>query len=343
MFRLLLLCVLLVAPIPAAADLLLPPGFTSEVYVTGDGVDQGTPRGVGGIPSVSTLAFDRSGVLYLARTGRRYVGGQEVEDVWPIYRIPLGGARLTATTEPRFFYGPPLPNPQVGAVRADRELFVTTFDRERKIGVLYRMVDGTAELFAGGTPPRGTPPVLRQPEGVAIDDAGNVFVVDRQQGVVLRLDPSGRVVDPEYVKLTRPRVLALDGTRLWVGADGPAEAPWLKGPGEIWRVEPGRGAELVRRGPMPAAMAVGPGGRLYVADRQAAQVFMISPDGSSSEFARFTEGDAPRGLGFAPVTPETRQAGIAGDLFVVVIRRNGWPVNEVLRVTGPFDRFGAPR
>jgi hypothetical protein len=46
-----------------------------------------------------------------------------------------------------------------------------------------------------------------------------------------------------------------------------------------------------------------------------------------------------RTLAFAPVTPETRKAGIAGDLFVVAISRQIWAVNQVIRVSGPFDEF----
>jgi hypothetical protein len=329
---------LLLVSTSVTAEVRLPPGFASEVYVTGEGFDPGTSRALTGIPSVATLTFDRAGVLYLARTGRRYTGG-EVEDVWPIYRIPVGGGRVRAADERRFLYGPPLPNPQVGTMRGDHELFLTTFDRDRKIGVVYRLLDGRAELFAGGTPPPGSRPVLRQPEAVAVDAAGNVFVADRVQGAVLRLDPTGRVVDPEYLKVMRPRVLASDGESLWVGADGSAEAPWQQGLGEIWRVGPDGGATLVLKGPVPTAMALGPGGRLFVADRPGARVFVLEPDGTRSDFVTFTDGDAPRSLAFAPVTQETRSAGLAGDLFLVVIRRSGWPVNDVLRVSGPFDRF----
>ena len=50
---------------------------------------------------------------------------------------------------------------------------MTTYDRDRGHGVLYRIVDGRAELVAGGTPPAGTPPLLKQPEGVAVDRAGH--------------------------------------------------------------------------------------------------------------------------------------------------------------------------
>lgn len=333
------LAALLLGPVPATAELLLPPGFRAHVHVTGDGFDAGTRQGLSGIPSTSTLALDHAGVLYLARTGRRYTSA-EVEDRWSIYRIPLGGARLTPQTEARYFLGPPLPNPQVAVIRGGRELFVTTFDRDRKVGVLYQMRDGRAELFAGGTPERGTPPLLQQPEGATVDAAGNLYVADRSYGNVLKLDPGGRVLDPRYVTLTRPRVLAMDDQGyLWVGSDGSAEAPWQQGPGEIWRVSPRGVASLVLRGPVPAGISLGPGGKLFFADRHAAKIFFIGPEGRPAEFSGFTDGDTPRSLAFAPDTPETRRAGIAGDLFVVTVRRAAWPLNEVLRISGPFEEL----
>src|SRR5206468_9076238 len=136
---------------PTGAEPIVPPGFGVHVYVTGDGFEASPGGGARGVRSTSTLAFDETGALYLARTGRRYAGG-EGEELWPLYRIPRGGARLTPPTEAQFYYGPPLLNAQVAAMRAGRELFVTTFDRDRKVGVVYRMRDGRAELFAGGTP-----------------------------------------------------------------------------------------------------------------------------------------------------------------------------------------------
>ncbi|MBI4636934.1 MAG: hypothetical protein HY727_11350 [Candidatus Rokubacteria bacterium] len=331
--------VLLLVAAPATADLLLPPGFSVQVYVTGDGFDSDAARGVRGIPATSTVAFDHAGNLYLARTGRRYLGG-EVEDLWPIYRIPVGGARLRPDTEGSYFHGPPLPNPQVAAIRAGREILVTTFDRERKVGVVYRMLDGRAELLAGGTPPRGRAPLLTQPEGVAADAAGSVYVADRDRGVIVRLDAGGRVLDPRYVSVARPRVLAVDDKdRLWIGSDGAAEAPWQRGPGEIWRVGRQGVPSVVLNGPVVAGLALGPDGHPFVADRHAGKIFFITAEGRAAEFAGFTDGDAPRGLCFAPATPETRRAGIAGDLFVVTISRGAWPVNEIIRISGPFDEL----
>jgi hypothetical protein len=321
----------------AWAEVRLPPGFVKEVYVTGQGFATG--RGSRGVPATSTLVFDRSASLFLARTGGRYQSA-ETDDLVPVYRVPPGGGRLTPDTEPRYLYGPPLRNAQVGAVRAGLELFVTTFDRDRRLGAVYRMVDGRAELFAGGTPPPDTPPLLRQPEGMAVDSTGRLYVADRESGIVVRLDPTGRVLDPRYVVVQRPRVLAVDATdALWIGADGAAESPWQRGPGEVWRVPRDGAPALLLRGPMPAAIAVTAGGHLLVADRQGSEVFALTPEGQRVPFLTYSQGDAPRGLAFAPDTPETRRAGIAGDLFVATINLGAWTVNEVVRISGPFDQL----
>ena len=321
---------------PAGAELRVLPGFSAAVYVTGQGFDVASTRAARGLPSTSTLAVDHAGALLLARTGRRYLGDEV--DLLRLYRIAAGGARLAPGDEARYAWGPPLWNPQVSAGRAGREIFVTTFERDRKLGAVYRLLDGRAELFAGGTPPRGAAPLLVQPEGVAVDRSGRVYVADRERGVVVRFDAAGRVLDTRWASVSRPRVLAMDDAdRLWIGGDGDAEAPWQRGEGEIWRVGPDGEARLVLRGPMPAGIGLGPGGRLYVADRHGERILVVDEAGRAVEFARFTDGDAPRSLGFVPVTPATRQAGIAGDLLVVTIRRGAWPVNEVVRISGPFD------
>ena len=70
----LVLPLLLLAPAAAPAELLLPPGFSAEVYVTGRGFDPDTGRASRGIPATSTIAVDQAGVLFLARTARRYTG-----------------------------------------------------------------------------------------------------------------------------------------------------------------------------------------------------------------------------------------------------------------------------
>jgi len=331
--------VLLLFVLPVSAEIVLPPGFTAEVYVTGQGFDPSSEPSARGIPATSTLGFDPSGALYLAKTGARFREG-EVEDLGPIYRIPAGGARLTPDTEARYFHGPPLRNPQVAAVRARGEVFITTYDRDRKIGALYRMTDGRPRLFAGGTPPDGSPPLLKHPEGVAFDAAGNIYVTDRDQGIIVRLDPAGKVLQPRFLSVTRARMLTFDEKgQLWIGSDGTAETPWQDGSGQIWKVSPEGSPTLVLQGPLPAGMSMSPGGALFAAQRRTGKVFVVTSEGNRIDFASATEGTFLRSLGFAPLTPETRRAGIGGDLFVIVVRRQVWAVNEVIRISGPFDEF----
>src|SRR4029450_4585521 len=170
------------APAAACADITLPAGFTATVYISGKG-NNAASGGAGGVgmPSTSSLAVDHTGTLYLARSGRRYSGG-EYEYLSPIYRGPPGGGRVTPQTEPRFFHGPPLNNAQVSADIGGRHVFVTTFDRDRRVGVVYRLIDGQMRLLAGGAPETGESPALVQPEGVAVNRAGQVFVADRGRG-----------------------------------------------------------------------------------------------------------------------------------------------------------------
>jgi sugar lactone lactonase YvrE len=325
----------LLAPVAAVADMTLAPGFNASVYVSGDGYDTGSAR-VAGVPSASTLTFDATGMLFFARSGRRYGGGEDY-DLTRVYHVAPGGGRLTPAAEARFAYGPPLNNPAVGVARGS-DVYVTTYEHDRKVGAIYRLRDGRAELFAGGTPERGAPPLLVQPEGVAVDASGHVYVADRERGVVMKLDPAGKVVDPSYLAVRRPRALAMDGTgALWVANDADADAPWQRGQGEIRRMTGKDSVNVVMRGLVAAGIALSPEGNLFVADRHAGKVIFVSPDGATGELANFTGGDAPRGIAFAPVTPQTRAAGIAGELFIVTIRRAAWSVNEVVRVSGPFD------
>ena len=241
----------------------------------------------------------------------------------------------------------------------DLFLAQTEEDRERliKIGAPESKVTVAGNLKFDMAPPpspkivaslhksiqqSGATPVLVQPEGAAADAAGNVYVADRAQDRVVKFDPRGKILDASHVKLQRPRALALGGDgALWIAADGPAEAPWARGPGEIWRVVGDAAPALMRRGPVAAGMALSSTGHLFVADRQAPDIFALAPDGRVISFARFTDGDAPRSLTFAPVTPETERAGIAGSLFVVAIAKGAWPVNR--RAAQALPATPAPR
>jgi sugar lactone lactonase YvrE len=337
--RLATLTFTLLVGVPALAEMTLPPGFSAETYATGRGFDTSRERDSRGMPSLATLAFDHFGTLYLARIGARFRTG-EADELSPIYRIPAGGARMTAETEARHLYGPPLLNPRVGWGR-EGDVYVTTYDRDRKLGAVYRIRDGRASLFAGGTPPTGTLPLFRTPEGVALDSSGNVYVVDREQGSVVKLDPSGKLLNPRFVTgVGRGGPLVIDAKdHLWIGSDGTAPTPFQDGSGQIWRATPDGALTLVLQGPIPSGLSASPGGAVFAVQRRANRIFVVTPEGQRIDFGIATDDTILRNLSFAPVTGETKKAGIGGNLFLVTSPRSNFAFSEVIRVAGPFDDF----
>ena len=118
------------------------------------------------------MAVDGEGVLYLARSGWRYSGG-EAEDLG----APTGSrraARLTPQSEPRYSSVRRCRIPRWRQSGAGASCLSPPSTGTGCVGVLHRMLAGRAELLAGGTPPRGHPPTLKQPEGAVADAAGNV-------------------------------------------------------------------------------------------------------------------------------------------------------------------------
>jgi DNA-binding beta-propeller fold protein YncE len=96
-------------------------------------------------------------------------------------------------------------------------------------------------------------------------------------------------------------------------------------------------------GPVSQGLSPGPGGSVFVADRQGNEIFGVTADGNRLSVARFTDGDAPRGLVFVPDTAETRAAGLAGDLLVSVIRTGVFQLNQIVRISGPFSELARRR
>src|SRR5262249_299850 len=96
---------------------------------------------------------------------------------------------------------------------------------------------------------------------------------------------------------------------------------------------------VVHRGPVAAGFGLSPSNRLFVADRHEKQIFVLTPDGKRVSFASFTANDAPRSLCFAPITPHTNPTALPRALFVIMIRAGAWPVNEIVRISGPFEEF----
>jgi hypothetical protein len=90
-------------------------------------------------------------------------------------------------------------------------------------------------------------------------------------------------------------------------------------------------------------LSPGPSGSVFVANRHGSEIFGVAADGGRLGLARFTDGDAPRGLVFVPDTAETRAAGLAGDLLVSVIRTGVFQLNQIVRISGPFSELARRR
>jgi len=199
------------------SGLRLPPGFQTSIYVTGAGFHEDQR----GIPAVVSMTFDHRGALYLSRTANRLKEIYGRGDA-RVYRVPPGAAKVTPETEKRFLFGPPLDDPDELAVNRRGEIFVSA-SRPAGYGLIYRLgPDGAGWLFAGGPVSSGQP-LLRDPEGIAFDKAGNVYVIDNDLGVVVKLDDKGKVLDPRWLTgLGRGRTLTIDAKdNLWIGTTAP--------------------------------------------------------------------------------------------------------------------------
>ena len=255
------LLALLVLAAPPRADLGLPSGFTSEVYVTGQGFDTSGERGLVGIPAVGTIGIDATGTLYLARTGARFRSG-DVEDLWAIYRVPAGGARLNPDTESRYLYGPPLAEPAdrrgVGSrARVGDDVRPGAKDRRPlpvpgpEAGSVRRRAAGRGR-GAAPAPSRGRGGRFRGPRLRGGPRGGR-----RSSGWT----PGAPWSTPRHAKIMRPRTLLADEAgNLWVGGDGTAETPFGGGTARSGASRPTAAPTSCSRGPCRRAWRMSPGG-----------------------------------------------------------------------------------
>ncbi len=317
----------------------LPPGFTATTYITAEGFDITPGKSAPGLPAIVTINFDRAGNLYFARTANRL---REIygSNSGAIYRLPVGPAKITMATEKKIRFGPPLSDPDEMGVNATGEVFVSTMDRRTQVGSVYKLSpSGRATLFAGGA---GAPQLLQDPEGIAFDAAGNVYVADDDLGRVVKLDPKGMVLNPKFISgAERFRTLTYDPRGfLWVGSDGLHSSAHVDGSGRIYRASlPDGKLKLLHSGPLASGMGLSPGGNLFSAQRRSGKIFALTPEGKYVGFATFGGQSALRTLAFPPDNAATRKAGIAGDLFVMVFPMLDYPVREIIRIRGPFDKF----
>lgn len=175
-----------------------------------------------------------NGKLYLADYDGGTEPGQRTSAVIRVFEMETGAPLWE------------LPVPEVEwfndiAVAADGTVYATqtrsSDDRQR----LYRIsTDGTASLLVNGAP-------LGHPNGVEIDNDGNIVVVNIDDTAVLTFSSEGKLLKTEHA--AQPGndglVIMVDGTKYISSVRN----------GGISRIRPGEGAELIATGiPTPASM-----------------------------------------------------------------------------------------
>lgn len=163
---------------------------------------------------------------------------------------------------------------------------------------LVLMPDGDAQEASVSVAISG----LRQPFGLAVHSAGDIFVAEHAGNRVLRVSPDGKRTT--LLRVRRPTALVLaEPDRLFVASaeDGTIHSVTLDG-----------GASLLASGfSNPNGLALAPDGGLFVADTAAGTVLEVSPEGRVNPIA---EGlPAPIAVAAMPdggIAVATRHAGV---------------------------------
>ena len=297
---------------PATAAALYAPGGVAvdaagDVFIADTGnhrIREINPQGVittltADVKAPTGLAVDALGDLFIADTGDNRVLEMYIDPTTRVVStssaigIVAGtgaagysgdGALATAAT---------LDAPKGVAVDDAGDLFIADAgnNRVRQVAVnqTINTIAGTGVARLSGDGGPATAAALSEPEGIAVDAAGDLFIADTSANVIREVSPSGIIT-----------TVAGDGVAGFSGDGGPATR-----------------AELSD----PTAVAVDSAGDLYIADFGNNRVRMVSPSGIITTIAGNGQlGDGGDG-GPATAAPVDGPLDIAldqaGDLFLV--------------------------
>ncbi len=294
------------------------------------------PRGV---------ALDRSGNLYIADDGNSRVR-----------KVSLDGTITTVAGSGRYDYsgdgGPAtsaaLRNPRAVAVDAAGNLYIADSNnhRIRKVGldgIISTVAGNGVAAFSGD----GGPAIsasLNQPNGVAVDAAGNLYIADSSNNRIRKVPPGGIIT-----------TVAGNGQCCFSGDGGPAVSATLgfpagvavDGAGNLYSAEPGSrrvrkvnaagiistvagngvegfsgdgGSATSASLYQPRGVAVDGAGSLYVADQINARVRKIGPGGTINTIAgnglfKFPTDGVPATNSFLRNAPDVA-VDAAGNLYI---------------------------
>ena len=292
-----------------------PAGFISTVAGTGElGYSgDGGPASAAQFAAPLGVAVDTAGNLYVADTFNHRV--RRID--------PAGAITTVAGTGEDGFAGDGGPAaaarlslPHGLAVDAAGNLYVadTGNNRLRRIGPEggITTVAGTGEIGFSGDAGPATAARLYFPQGVAVDEAGNLYIADTENHRVRRIDPAGLI-----------STIAGTGQQGYSGDGGPGTEARLGSPRDV---------------------ALDTEGNLYVVSESALRVLRTSavaevPLGSNTESARLDVDQGGYGLvtlAGRPVFSGHSVVASDGRRYSLSQRANGSIVSEEIEATAPL-------
>ena len=292
---------------------ITPAGVVTTL--AGSAYQNGNQDGTGGAAQFNNprgVAVDGSGTVYVADSNNNTI--RKVTPAGVVTTLagsPYQNGNVDATGSAAQFF-----QPQGVAVDSNGYVYVA----DRNNCTIRKITPGGAVTTLAGTPgisgnPNGTGSAAQfaNPQGVAVDAAGNVYVADTNNNAIRMITPGGVVT-----------------TLAGMGGFGNAD-----GTGGFAQFD------------NPQGIASDPSGNLYVADTQNNTIRAVSPGGVVTTLAGTPRIYGADGTGSAAAftNPGGTAVDLAGNVYVAdtnnAIIRKITPAGVVTTLAGTLDRYGS--
>jgi glucose/arabinose dehydrogenase len=233
--------------IPAQADKCVTGTITTAV---GGGIGDGAPAVNAALGSPVGVALGKDGTIYIADKGRGRI--RKVTTAGVMTTVAGGGSPAQGVGDDGPAVQARLSDLYSVTMGPDGSLYVA----EEKSGNRIRKIDpngvittvaGTGEAGYAGDGGPATAARLNSPRDVALGRDGSLYIADRYNNRIRRVDPAGIIT-----------TVAGNGEKRFAGDGGPATAASLAAPDSV---------------------TVGPDGSLYIADTSNARIRKVDPAG----------------------------------------------------------------